>query len=128
MDLRRDGDSMVLLTLEAKALAPPGVKGKNALSTESRRLVWNQVIWPLILDLKRPYFTIEEYHAKRDQVCDVYKIPHGRLSGGFNSVVTKGLLKREKGIYSLQFRLVPYMRRRNPLEYGSAVKECYSKQ
>lgn len=85
-------------------------------------------MWPLVLDLNRPYFSVEEYHAKRDQICELYGIAHTGLSGGFISLVTKGLLKREKGFYSLQYRLVPYMRKRFVLEYGTAVKEGYSKR
>jgi hypothetical protein len=84
-------------------------------------------VWPLILDLKRPYFTLEEYHAKRNQICELYGIAHTGLSGGFISIVSRGLLKRERGLYSLQYRIIPYMRKRLVLEYGIAVKECYSK-
>jgi hypothetical protein len=91
--------------------------------------VWEQVVWPLILDVNRPYFTLEEYHLKRNQICDLYRIPHTALSGGgFISIVDKGILKREKGFYSLYHRLIPYMRKRVIIEYGSAMKECYSKR
>ena len=45
-------------------------KGKYASSTENRRLVWEYVIWPLILDVNRNYFTLQEYHIKRDYVCE----------------------------------------------------------
>jgi hypothetical protein len=102
-------------------------KGKCAVSTDSRRLVWEQVVWPLVLDLKRPYFTLEEYHSKRNQICELYGIPHSRLSGGFTSLVTRGLLTREKRCYSLQYRLIPFMRKRNALDYGAATKEGYFK-
>ena len=98
------------------------------MSTERRRLVWEQVVWPLVLDLNRSYFTLEEYHAKRNLICELYGIPHSGLSGGFTSLVTRGLVVREKGCYSLQYRLVPYMRKRIILEYGAAVKEGYSKR
>jgi hypothetical protein len=103
-------------------------KGKCAVSTERRRLVWEQVVWPLVLNLRRPYFTLEEYHAKRDQICELHGIQHSGLTGGFTSLVTRGLLIRKIGFYSLQYRLIPYMRKRVILEYGAAVKEGYSKR
>jgi hypothetical protein len=50
------------------------------------------------------------------------------LSGGFTSLVSKGLLVKKNGYYSLQYRLIPYMRKRVIVEYGAAVKEGYSKR
>ena len=43
-------------------------KGKHASSTENRRLVWEYVIWPLVLDVNRNYFTLKEYHIQRDTI------------------------------------------------------------
>ena len=43
-------------------------KGKYATSTENRRLVWEYIIWPLILRTNKNYFTPEEYHKMRDKV------------------------------------------------------------
>jgi hypothetical protein len=39
-------------------------KGKHVSSTESLRFVWENVIWPLILDKNKNknYFTLKEYH------------------------------------------------------------------
>ena len=44
-------------------------KGRYAYSTERRRIVWEDVMWPLFSDLNKPYFTLVEYHNKRNQVC-----------------------------------------------------------
>lgn len=44
-------------------------KGKYATSTENRRLMWEYVVWPLVLKLNRNYFTPQEYHDRRDQVA-----------------------------------------------------------
>jgi hypothetical protein len=120
-------DDIVLLVSPKETHRQPKNKGKCAASTESRRLVWEHLVWPLVLDLKRPYFTLEEYHSKRNQICELYGIPHSGLSGGFTSLATRGLLTRENGCYSLHYRLIPYMRKRIVLEYGTAVKEGYSK-
>ena len=96
-------------------------KGKNAISTLRRRFVWEQVIWPLFLDSNRPYFTLDQYHKKRDRVCDLNGISHNRLSGGFISLVYRGVLQRESAYYSLNYRLVPYLRNKVVLEYGIAL-------
>ena len=50
-------------------------KGKHASSTENRRLVWEYVIWPLVLDVNRNYFTLNEYHTQRDTVCKEKEYP-----------------------------------------------------
>ena len=102
-------------------------KGKHAKSTEHRRLLWEHVIWPLILDLDRSYFTLEEYHHKRDQFCTTYSVQPSSLSGGFISVVVRGVLERNHEYYSLHYRLVPYMRSKAILDLGTALKEVHSK-
>jgi len=102
-------------------------KGKNAKSTERRRLLWEHVIWPLVLDLDRSYFTLEEYHQKRNQFCTLYGVQPSSLSGGFISLVVRGLLERNRGYYSLHYRLIPYMRTRAILDLGTALKEVHSK-
>lgn len=37
----------------------PRDKGKGAFSTENRRLTWDLVVWPMLLQLNRPYFTLK---------------------------------------------------------------------
>jgi hypothetical protein len=103
-------------------------RGRNARSTVRRRFVWEQVIWPLFLDSNRPYFTLDQYHKKRDRVCDLNGISHNRLSGGFISLVYRGVLQRESAYYSLNYRLIPYLRKKVILEYGIALKRTYSKR
>ena len=90
--------------------------------------MWEQVIWPLFLDSDRPYFTLAQYHEKRDRVCDLNGISHNGLSGGFISLVYRGVLQRESAYYSLNYRLIPYLRKKVILEYGIALKRTYSKR
>ncbi|MEM4321216.1 MAG: hypothetical protein QXS40_02030 [Candidatus Nitrosocaldus sp.] len=99
-------------------------KGKYASSTENRRLVWNSIIWPLILELNKPWFTIEEYHAKRDVFCSSNDEMKGKVAGGFVSLIVKGLLLKDKDreVYSIHWKLVPYMRKRLWLDYGEAIR------
>jgi hypothetical protein len=103
-------------------------KGKHASSTQNRRMVWEGVVWPLILQVNRSYFTLDEYHAKRDTFCFAHNIPQPRVAGGFVSLLVKGILTRENKIYSIHYRLIPYMRKKVNLEYGLVMREINSKR
>ena len=105
-----------------------GKKGKHASSTENRRLVWEHVIWPLILDVNRNYFTLKEYHTKRDIICKEKNILPSRIAGGFVSLLVKGILIREKNIYSIHYKIIPYMRKRANLDYGTVIRETNTKK
>ncbi|MFQ5969107.1 MAG: hypothetical protein ACE5J2_01245 [Nitrososphaerales archaeon] len=104
-------------------------KGKYAASTENRRLVWENIIWPLILENNRPYFSIEEYHVVRDNFCNSSEINQSKVAGGFVSLIVKGLLIKDKNkeVYSVHYRIIPYMRKKIKLEYGQAVRETITK-
>ncbi|MEM2856820.1 MAG: hypothetical protein QW416_06955 [Candidatus Nitrosocaldaceae archaeon] len=101
------------------------VKGKYASSTENRRLVWEDIIWPLILDNNRPYFTIGEYHSKRDDYLQSHEINPNKIAGGFVSLIVKGLIIKDKGrdVYTIHYRLIPYLRKRVVLRYGQAARD-----
>ena len=102
-------------------------KGKHAHSTEYRRLIWEMIVWPLILEQNRPYFSINEYQSKRVLFSKESNIPSSKLSGGLISLVVKGILIKEEHIYSLHYRLIPYLRKKAILGYGQALKETYTK-
>ena len=36
-------------------------KGKYAYTTGNRVFVWKNIIWPLLLEVNRPWFTLKEY-------------------------------------------------------------------
>lgn len=103
-------------------------KGKHASSTENRRMVWENVVWPLILDINKPYFTLKEYHAKRNEFCHITGIPASKVAGGFVSLLIKGIISRDKNVYSIHYRLIPYMRKRSSLEYGQVIREISTKR
>lgn len=103
-------------------------KGKHASSTENRRLVWEFVIWPLILEVNRNYFTLQEYHKKRDLLCLEREIVPSKIAGGFVSLLVKGILVREKDIYSIHYKLIPYMRKKVKLDYGTVIREINTKK
>jgi hypothetical protein len=103
-------------------------KGKHASSTENRRMVWENVVWPLVLDLNRSYFTLKEYHAMRDAFCMKTGTSPSRVAGGFVSLLVKGIIVRSKNMYSIHYRLIPYMRKKADLEYGLVTREIYTKR
>ena len=102
-------------------------KGKHAHSTEYRRLIWEMIVWPLIIEKNRPYFYKDEYQLKRIIFSKESNIPSSKLSGGLISLVVKGILIKEENIYSLHYRLIPYLRKIATLTYGQALKETYTK-
>jgi hypothetical protein len=103
-------------------------KGKHASSTENRRMVWENVVWPLVLEMSRSYFTLKEYHSKRDSFCKESDVSPSKVAGGFVSLLVKGILIRNKNIYSIHYRLIPYMRKRVQLEYGLVIREVNTKR
>ena len=103
-------------------------KGKHATSTENRRIVWENVVWPLILDINRSYFTLNEYHSARDYYCKNSTIAPSKIAGGFVSLLVKGIVIRQNDMYSIHYRLIPYMRKKVKLDYGLVAREVNSKQ
>ncbi|MPZ07989.1 MAG: hypothetical protein GEU26_16495 [Nitrososphaeraceae archaeon] len=106
-------------------------RGTYAEKTYDRMVVWNNVIWPLILELGRPNFTLDEYRIRQYQYNRDHDlgVSNNRLSGGLKSLTSKQILRRDlnkqksKQSYSIHYRLIPYMRKRINLEYGLAVNE-----
>ena len=98
-------------------------KGKYASATESRRFVWKEIVWPLILQVSDAEFSLSQYQKKRDQVCSQYGIPVNTLSRGLASLIQRGLLYKEKQSYFIHFRLIPYMRLKAEVDYGTALRE-----
>ena len=98
-------------------------KGKYASATENRRFVWAEIIWPLILELNDVMFTLQQYQKKRDQVCNAKNIGLSISSRGLVSLMQKGILRKEGNIYSIHFRLIPYMRLRAVCDYATAIHE-----
>lgn len=51
-----------------------------------------------------------------------------RVAGGFVSLLVKGIIIRSKNMYSIHYRLIPYMRKKADLEYGLVTREIYTKR
>ncbi len=98
-------------------------KGKYASGTENRRFVWKEIVWPLILELNEVSFTLVQYQKKRDSVCRKNNIPLAVPSRGLVSLVLKNILFKENDLYSIHYRLIPYMRLKAECDYATAIKE-----
>ncbi len=98
-------------------------KGKYASATENRRFVWAEVVWPLILEMNDVAFTLKQFRNKRDQVCKEKNVTLSIPSRGLVSLMQKGILLKEGEIYSIHFKLIPYMRLRAECNYATAIHE-----
>ncbi|MGQ0606474.1 MAG: hypothetical protein ACT4OD_05940 [Candidatus Nitrosotenuis sp.] len=98
-------------------------KGKYASGTQNRRFVWKEIVWPLILELNEVSFTLTQYQKKRDVVCQKDNIPLAVSSRGLVSLLQKNILYKENDLYSIHYRLIPYMRLKAECDYATAIKE-----
>lgn len=98
-------------------------KGKYASATENRRFVWAEIIWPLILEINDVTFTLKQFQNKRQKICEEKNIPINIPSRGLASLLQKGILLKEKNIYSIHFKLIPYMRLKATCDYATAIHE-----
>jgi len=98
-------------------------KGKYASATENRRFVWAEIVWPLILEMDDVAFTLKQFQNKRDQVCREKNVTLTIPSRGLVSLMKRGILLKEGDIYSIHFKLIPYMRLRAECNYATAIHE-----
>jgi hypothetical protein len=98
-------------------------KGKYASATENRRFVWQKIVWPLILELNDVAFTLKQYQKKRDEICKINNVTMTSTSRGLVSLQQKGILYKEKDLYSIHYRLIPYMRLKADCDYATAIHE-----
>jgi hypothetical protein len=98
-------------------------KGKYASATENRRFVWSEIIWPLILEINDVAFSLKQFQQKREKVCQEKNVSITIPSRGLVSLVQKGILRKEGNIYSIHFRLIPYMRLRAICDYATIIRE-----
>ena len=98
-------------------------KGKYASATENRRFVWGEIIWPLILEINDVAFSLKQFQQKREKVCKEKNVSITIPSRGLVSLVQKGILRKEGNIYSIHFRLIPYMRLRAICDYATVIRE-----
>lgn len=102
-------------------------KGKYASATANRRFVWSEIVWPLILEINDVAFTLKQYQKKRDEVCTKKNLNVTATSRGLVSLVQKGILFKENDLYSIHYRLIPYMRLKADCDYATAIHEARMK-
>ena len=102
-------------------------KGKYATATQNRRIVWEQIVWPLILDLDDVVFSLKQYQKKRDEACYKNNLKIPEMSRGLVSLLQKGMIIKENATYSIHYRLIPYMRLKADCDYATAINESKMK-
>ena len=102
-------------------------KGKYATSTQNRRIVWHKIIWPLILELDDVVFSLKQYQKKRDEICNKDTLKISEMSRGLVSLLQKGIILKESYMYSIHYRLIPYMRVKAECDYSTAMNEVRMK-
>ena len=98
-------------------------KGKYASATENRRFVWTEIIWPLILEINDVVFSLKQFQNKRQKICEEKKISINTPGRGLASLLQKGIILKENDIYSIHYKLIPYMRLKANCDYAIAIHE-----
>ncbi len=98
-------------------------KGKYATATENRRFVWAEIIWPLILEINDVIFTLQQFQNKRQRVCEEKNISINLPSRGLASLLQRGIIVKENNVYSIHYKLIPYMRLKATCDYATAIHE-----
>ena len=102
-------------------------KGKYAAATQNRRVVWEKIVWPLILEIDDVAFSVKQYQKKRDQISQKHNLKISDISRGLASLLQKGILLKENNIYSIHYRLIAYMRMKADCDYATAINESRMK-
>ena len=102
-------------------------KGKYAAATQNRRMVWEKIVWPLILEVNDVTFSVKQYQKKRDQICQKNNLKISDISRGLASLLQKGMILKEDNMYSIHYRLIAYMRVKADCDYATAINESRMK-
>ena len=102
-------------------------KGKYAAATQNRRIVWEKIVWPIILEVNDVTFSVKQYQKKRDQICQKNNLKISDISRGLASLLQKGMILKEDNMYSIHYRLIAYMRVKADCDYPTAINESRMK-
>lgn len=98
-------------------------RGKHANATAQRRFVWAEIVWPMVLRTRSAAFTLEQYQRARDEACGGSGISIHSAARGLASLQQRGMVRKEGRLYSIHYRLIPYMRLGAQCSYATAVGE-----
>ncbi len=90
---------------------------------KNRRFVWAEIIWPLVLEINDITFSLKQFQDKREKVCKEKNSTITIASRGLVSLMLKGIILKEKNLYSIHYRLIPYMRLKAKCDYATAIHE-----
>lgn len=118
------GDLKMMRVVRAIKKSGSMPHGRGAATTMKRKLTWEEIIWPLILKNKTTHFTWEEY---KKSCLEYYKVDrfefiHVKVVGPFTSLIEKGIIKKQEKRYSIDHRLVSYLRLCKKVSYGLAAR------
>ena len=102
-------------------------KGKYATATQNRRIVWEKIVWPIILEIDDISFSLKQYQKKRDEIRQKNNFKISEMSRGLSSLIQKGILIKENNMYSIHYRLIAYMRLKADCDYAIAINESRMK-
>ena len=85
--------------------------------------MWAEIIWPLILEINDVIFTLKQFQDKRQKVCEEKNISINIPARGLASLLQRGIILKEKNIYSIHYKLIPYMRLKAVCDYATAIHE-----
>ena len=97
--------------------------GKHASATVQRRFVWTSIVWPLVLQTRSAAFTLGQYQHARDSACRSAGVSIHSAARGLASLQQRGIVRKEGRLYSIHYRLIPYMRLGAECSYATAVGE-----
>ena len=97
--------------------------GQIASTTMKRKLVWEEIIWPLVLENKTPNFTWVEYKNRCVEYykVDEFSIIRFRVLGPLLSLIEKGIIKKRENDYAIVHSLRQRLKLCKKVSYGLAA-------
>ena len=74
------------------------------------------------LEENKTWETDEMILIKRNEVCKNRNISPRHMSGGFISLINRGIINHQEELYSIHYKLIPYMEKRVGLDYGTVLR------
>lgn len=88
-----------------------------------RKLVWEEIIWPMVLENKTPNFTWEEYKNRCVEYykVDEFSIIRFRVFGPLLSLIEKGIIRKRESDYAIVDTLRQHLKLCRKVSYGLAA-------
>ena len=96
---------------------------KHKFITTSDRIIASREVKGLILEINDITFSLKQFQDKREKVCEEKNTTITIASRGLVSLMLKGIILKEKNLYSIHYKLIPYMRLKAKCDYATAIHE-----